>query len=193
MSADFDRSPYLYHYTSAVGLESIVRQRLLRATDTGFLNDVQEIIYVAKPLIPRLNELVDAAIEYDAEHDPLQKTRTSVAKSARDAIKRFTHLDEDMPAPHPGQYTDGATYVACLSEDHDQLGQWRAYGQSGYAIGFTKTGLEAVSTGIQAVSAKLRKVVYGDTGVVDTCDEILEYLRNRPPTGHRARTDTTTL
>jgi hypothetical protein len=41
-----------------------------------------------------------------------------------------------------------------------------------------------VSTGIQAVSADLRKVVYGDIGVVATCDEILEYLRNRPPRGH---------
>ncbi len=181
---ELDRRSCLYHYTSATGLESILRQRLLRATDTGFLNDLKEILYVAEPLIPRLDELVDAAIAYDAEHDPLQRTRTSMATSARDAIKRFTRLDKDMPTPHPGQYVDGATYVTCLSEAHDLLGQWRGYGQGGYAIGFTKTGLEAVTTGKEAVSAQLRKVTYGDTAVDDTCDEILDYLRNRPPRGH---------
>jgi hypothetical protein len=170
MAPALDRRSCLYHYTSATGLDGILGQRMFRATDTDFLNDWKEIIYVAQPLIPRMGDLVDAAIEYDAKHDPLQKTRTRMAESAQDAIKRFTHLDEDMPAPHPGQYVDGATYVACSSKDHDQLGQWRAYGQGGYSIGFTKTGLEAVS-------ADLRKIVYGDTGVVQTCDEILEYLR----------------
>ena len=177
IASGLDRSSCLYHYTSATGLDGILGQRVLRATDTGFLNDWKEIVYVAEPLIPRLGDLVDEAIEYDVEHDPLQKTRTRMAQSACDAIKRFTHFDEDMPAPHPGQYVDGATYVACLSQDHDQLGQWRGYGQGGYSIGFTRAGLEKMS-------AELRKMVYGDARRDDTCDEIIEYLRNRPSRGH---------
>jgi hypothetical protein len=136
-----DRRSCLYHYTSAVGLESILRQRSLRATDTAFLNDWQEILYAAKPLIPRMGDLLQSVAQFDATHDPLQRARSMAVESALNAIKRFVHLDDDMPTPNPGQYVDGATYVACLSEDHDQLDQWRAYGQGGYAIGFRREAL----------------------------------------------------
>jgi len=49
--AALDRNTCLHHYTSAVGLEGILRSRSLWATDTDFLNDWQEIHYAAKPLI----------------------------------------------------------------------------------------------------------------------------------------------
>ena len=55
---DFDRTEILYHYTSAVGLESILRQRCLRATDTVFLNDWQEVIFAAEPLIEQMEVLL---------------------------------------------------------------------------------------------------------------------------------------
>jgi hypothetical protein len=124
-----------------------------------------------------MNDLMEEVSLYDAEHDPLQKNRSTILGSTRTAIKRFTHLDDDMLTPHQGQYIDHATYVVCLTEKHDQLGQWRGYGQGGYAIGFRKDGLEAMP-------GQLRKVLYGDTGVEATCGEIIEYCRTRPPTGH---------
>ena len=65
-----DRRSCLYHYTSATGLESGLRQRFLRATDTGFLNDLKEIIYAAEPLIPRMNNLLEIVAAHDADHDP---------------------------------------------------------------------------------------------------------------------------
>jgi hypothetical protein len=177
MASALDRSSCLYHYTSATGLESILRQRLLRATDTGFLNDLKEIIYATEPLIPRLDDLLEIVAAHDAKYDQGQKIRSSIVRSARDAIKRFTHLDKDMPPPSPGQYRDGATYVACLTEDHDQLGQWRGYGQEGYAIGLRKAGLKAMP-------GELRRVLYGDSGVDATCEEIVEYLRTQPLSAH---------
>jgi hypothetical protein len=166
-----DRSSCLYHYTSAEGLDGILSQRLLRATDTAFLNDWQEIIYAAKPLITRMSSLAES-LSASAEDN-----RATIVASARDAIKRFVHLDEDMPEPNPGQYIDGATYVACMSEEHDQLGQWRAYGQSGYSIGFRKEGLEQVS-------AELRQVSYGDSAINEFCNTVVDYFQRRPPTGH---------
>lgn len=177
MASNLDRNSCLYHYTSATGLESILRQRLLRATDTGFLNDVQEIVYTAKPLLQQISELMEEVSRYDAEHDSLQRTRTRTLESSRDAIKRFTHLDDDMQTPHQGQYIDHATYVVCLTEKHDQLSQWRGYGQGGYAIGFRKDGLKDIV-------GQLRQVLYGDDGVHAICDEIIEFLRTRPPSGH---------
>lgn len=176
-ASELNRSSCLYHYTSSTGLESILRQQLLRATDTSFLNDLKEIIYATEPLMPRLDDLLETVETYDAKHDSGQKIRSSIVRSARDAIKRFTHLDQDMPAANPGQYLDGATYVACFTENHDQLSQWRGYGQDGYAIGFRRDGLEAMP-------GQLRQVVYGDKGVDATSNEIIEYLNTRPLTGH---------
>ncbi|MBS4729918.1 DUF2971 domain-containing protein [Mycobacterium sp. SM1] len=173
----FDRRTCLYHYTSAAGLDGILRQRLLRASDTAFLNDWQEIIYAAEPLIDRMSELLESVRQDDATRDPQQMTRSSIVKSALNAIKRFAHLDKDMPTPNPGQYIDGATYVACLSEEHDQLGQWRAYGQRGYAIGFRKVGLEQTS-------GQLKKVVYGENGINEICKTIIDYFKTRRLVGH---------
>jgi Protein of unknown function (DUF2971) len=185
MADDLDRRSCLYHYTSATGLDSILSQRLLRATDTSFLNDMQEIIYAAKPLIPQMEALLVTFIQYDADNDPLQKVRSGRLGSTLSAIKRFTRLDADMRAPNPGQYLDGATYVACLSEDHDQLGQWRGYGQSGYSIGFQKDGLKQIPGQLHNVRyGELRQVDYGDDAVNAVCDEIVEHCRTRPPARH---------
>ena len=106
-------------------------------------------------------------------------------RSTRDAIKRFTHLDKDMSAPNPGQYLDGATYVACLTENHDQLGQWRGYGQEGYAIGFRKDGLEAMP-------GELRQVLYGDSGVDATWMRSSDTAEHDPSLPIRARAATST-
>lgn len=56
--AGLDRSTCLYHYTSAVGLEGILRSRSLWATDTAFLNDWQEIVYAAEPLVADMEALL---------------------------------------------------------------------------------------------------------------------------------------
>jgi hypothetical protein len=124
-----------------------------------------------------MGNLVKTVSQFDATHDPIQKSRSSTVRSALHAIERFVHLDEDMPTPNPGWYIDGATYVACFCKDHDQLGQWRAYGQGGYAIGFRTKGL-------QQVPALLQEVFYGDSCRDETCDEIIEYFQARPPSGH---------
>ena len=182
MSDLLDRRSCLYHYTSAVGLESILRQRSLRATDTAFLNDWQEILYAAKPLVGRMRDLLESVVQFDATHDPLQQARSRAVESTLGAIKRFVHLeDDDMPTPNPGQYIDGATYVVCLSEDHDQLGQWRAYGQGGYAIGFRRDTLGKLPGQFRK---QLREVVYGENGRNKICDEIIDFLESRPPSGY---------
>ena len=174
---DFDRTEILYHYTSAVGLESILRQRCLRATDTAFLNDWQEVIFAAEPLIEQMEVLLGSVRQDDAINNPQQRTRSIIVDSALNAIRRFVRLDAQIPAANPGQYIDGATYVTCFCEDHDQLGQWRGYGQGGYSIGFRKDGLTKLHR-------QLRKVLYGKSGRDATCEEIIEHFRSRRLGGH---------
>jgi hypothetical protein len=48
-----------------------------------------------------------------------------IMESALSALRKFVSSDREF---HPG-YIDSATYVACLSEEQDDLGQWRGYGK----------------------------------------------------------------
>jgi hypothetical protein len=171
-----DRSPYLYHYTTAQGLEGILETRSLWAHDAAFMNDWKEIQYGADPLIARMTE-------YLAEHPPdpdkpiakefQQNVRLVIMKSALDALKNFTLSDRQF---HPA-YMDEATYVACLSEEHDDLGQWRAYGRRGYAVGLTKDGLEKAAP-------LLGQVEYGESAVGELCDRVISHFETRRVGAH---------
>jgi hypothetical protein len=170
-----DRSPYLYHYTSAQGLEGILRSRSLWATDAAFLNDWKEINYAAEPLIERMTDLLGAR-GYDETPGAAPESRSANISWALEAIRRFTQPDYLAHTEHHFTWMDGATYVACLSEDHDQLGQWRAYGKGGYAIGLAKHGLKETAPLLGAVD-------YGESAVNRLCDMMIEYFE-RSPTGN---------
>lgn len=171
-----DRSSNLYHYTSGPGLDGILASRCLWATDSAFLNDWREITYAAEPLINRLETFLKTWPSRDLSDVPTgtaEENRVILARSALDAIKRFIELPL---SEHRFQYIDGATYVACLTEDHDQLGQWRGYGKRGYAIGFDRDRLGKAAPVFGAVG-------YGDDAVASLCAEVIDYFGNRQPTG----------
>jgi hypothetical protein len=177
VSAPFDRGSHLYHYTSAQGLAGILASRCLWATDSAFLNDWREIKYAAEPLIERLARHIGGRVSEepsDLHPETTDDNRLVVMQSALMAIQRFMELP---PSEHRHTYIDGATYVACLSEDHDQLGQWRAYGKSGYAIGFQRDALISAAPLVGPVG-------YGEAAVGSLCDEVISYLESRPPTAH---------
>lgn len=172
-----DRSSNLYHYTSGQGLDGILSSRSIWATDAAFLNDWREITYAAEPLIDRLESYVAGLPSPDPPEgrpDSVEENRSIIANSALGAIKRFIRVP---PSEHRFHYIDGATYVACLTEDYDQLGQWRGYGKSGYAIGFDRESLGAAAP-------ILGPVRYGRDAVETLCAEIIAYFENRRPTGH---------
>jgi hypothetical protein len=174
--ASVDRKSCLYHYTNAQGLEGILRTRSLWATDSAFLNDWQEIQYGAEPLIARMTDYL-ASHAYD-KSTPISKehqseVRLMIMESALGALKKFVASDRKF---HPG-YIDSATYVACLSEEHDDLGQWRGYGRQGYAVGFTRDGLSEAAP-------LLGQVRYGDTAVGDLCDSVTRHFETRGVGAH---------
>jgi len=57
---------------------------------------------------------------FQALVEPADGNRQTAIESALIALRTFIELP---PSEHRHTYIDGATYVACLSEDHDQLGQ----------------------------------------------------------------------
>ncbi|WP_409436912.1 DUF2971 domain-containing protein [Mycobacterium sp. SMC-14] len=166
---DPDRRCRLYHYTSTLGLQGILRTRSLWATDAAFLNDWQEIHYGAEPLMDRMkNYLTDYPPSPPIAVTNEQGVRSTIMKSALDALEKSVSADRGA---HPA-YVDSATYVACLSESHDDLGQWRGYGQHGYAIGFRKEDL-------RVAAPLLGQVAYGDSAVRDLCNDVMHYFETR--------------
>jgi hypothetical protein len=166
-----DRKSCLYHYTSAQGLEGILRSRALWATDSAFPNDWQEIHFGATPLIARMTEYLaghpyDKSTPISKEHE--LEIRLMIMESALKALEKFVSSDREF---HPRDM-DSATYVACLSEDHDDLGRWRGYGQHGYAIGLRRDGLKGAAP-------RLGQVRYGDRAVAELCDSVIRLFETR--------------
>lgn len=103
----------LWHYTTAEGLLGILSEGALRAGSLDSLNDVSEGRYMSEQVVAALGE-----------HVP-DRDRRALKSLLGDA-----HVEA------------GALAVACLCEDGDLLGQWRAYtGGRGFAIGFDSAKL----------------------------------------------------
>ncbi len=102
--------PILYHYTSRAGLQGIIRERAVWASEARYLNDARE-----------LTTAIDEVRELLTDRPGLRELHTRI-HGILDQMKE-------------GQ----DTFVFSLSNDGgDELSQWRAYARpgNGYAIGF---------------------------------------------------------
>jgi hypothetical protein len=111
----------LWHYTNGPALISILETMTLYSTQLSCLNDTTELRYGSRLFQEALRTKRAAILEEGME-----------AALLDGALKYFAE-DPDFPAqavvPH---------FVACFTEEQDDLSQWRAYGggENGYAIGF---------------------------------------------------------
>src|ERR1044071_681854 len=113
----------LYHYTTAAGLEGIVRERKLRATNFSFMNDPSEVQHGRDLVEAALTERLDAASGID------------------ERFFQFVvgNFNKEMLAE---------VYVCCFTKLEDDLSQWRAYGASAterYSIGFDSEEIEGAA------------------------------------------------
>lgn len=114
----------LYHYTTAAGLEGIVRERKLRATNFSFMNDPSEVQHG--------RELVEAELT----------ERFEIASGIEEDFFQFviSNFNIEMLAE---------IYVCCFTKLKDDLSQWRAYGASAierYSIGFDSSEITRAAT-----------------------------------------------
>lgn len=108
----------VYHYTTASGLESILRNGVLWATDLLYLNDSAELEYV----FSLLSNAADAG-----SFSTLPGVEMKGAQLLTDIIERLKRT-----------YIDAARiYVACFCKCGNLLSQWRGYagGTGGFSIG----------------------------------------------------------
>ena len=137
----------IYHYTSANGLKGIIESKRLWATDVWFMNDTAEATYGLYAIERFLN----------THENTTKDSENAVRQKATDIIQSWREQD-----PY-------RNYIACLSENGDQLSQWRAYGSGiGFSIGFDRGALERLFYPPVPVPGRftVRKVVY-DTAEQD--------------------------
>jgi hypothetical protein len=117
---------YLYHYTTLDAFISIVKTQEIWASNIFYLNDIAEYHW-AVDLARKLLDILIGDETDDARRQTLGKLRG--------------HL-EDV---RPGTITK-PVFAWHLSEEDDDLSQWRAYGpDGGVAMGFRQAELHALA------------------------------------------------
>jgi hypothetical protein len=124
LGAIFSNNPTapLFHYTTIQGFRGIIGSKHLWASDARFLNDWSEIRYVAS--------IIEPALDMRRHVEP---RRVDEIRKLQTALDGWTHAHHR----HPG------IYVCSLSENGNQLSQWRAYcpNGGGVSIGFDSVEL----------------------------------------------------
>jgi hypothetical protein len=116
------RPRLIYHYTNNAGLMGIVEKGELWLTNAAFLNDPRELEHGVEPALRR----IEAASREGRQE--LAWFVEPLGRSLRENLSEIAHC-----------------FICSFSREHDDLGQWRGYGDTGkgYAIGFEAKTLEA--------------------------------------------------
>lgn len=126
-SVEYDPETTLWHYTNGRGLIGIIESGAIHATHVACLNDSTEIRYASKLLRDALIDL---------------KQKSAGDLEAQEFLAKVLELTAE--SPRSPTHAPSRFFVACFSDQEDDLSQWRAYGESGgengYSIGFCLRG-----------------------------------------------------
>jgi Protein of unknown function (DUF2971) len=133
-ASDTDLPETLYHYTDINGVQGIWEKGELWLTHSLFLNDTSELQLgtgivenvINANIISLGMVLSDAAISGSPLRDIYDEPEMAELKDISSAIRYAKGLD---------------TFIACLTEQGDQLSQWRGYAREGYCVGLKTSAL----------------------------------------------------
>jgi len=136
-----NKEKWVSHYTDAGGLQGILSGQTgpsIRATDSRFLNDASEIIYIYESLEERIQayEIPAESLELASRGNP----GTFNLQAPEDQAARRNHLITQMKKDGLLPKRPDKIYLACFSKEADLLSQWRAYahGRQGYSLQFDR-------------------------------------------------------
>lgn len=126
----FQPPPKLYHYTDDGGFNGFFGNKTIWLTSYKFMNDSTEFTYGINILEKKLNEFLK------------QPSYTNEFSKTCKGIWNLIKEDSVAPKIKP--------YIYCLSEERDNLGQWRAYAKdgTGYCLEFDSSGLQGLDNQI---------------------------------------------
>lgn len=144
----YDNIPknFLYHYTTQEALLKIIDTNSIWATSILYLNDEKEFNQAMDKFFDKLFEEGPASGYYKMEAQKTKLLKSNLVK--------------------------GHIFVSSLSENEDQLSQWRAYcSKSGFCIGFDPSILKDLA---EQNGAELIKCVYEPEKQKMIIDEIFD-------------------
>lgn len=111
----------LWHYTNGQSLIAMLETMSIFSTQLSCLNDTTELRYGSN--------LFREALSAKRAIIPEKSAVSALLDGALDYFKENPNFPAQAVVPH---------FVACFSEERDDLSQWRAYGngENGYAVGF---------------------------------------------------------
>ena len=149
----------------------LARASKLWVSDVRHMDDSQELLFGAAPLVERLRT---AAAD--------SSTPSELASTLEQLERVFS--DEDVLS------WDLRCFVACFSESGDSVSQWKSYagGPDGYALGFSWEALAehsfAFHPGTTVMGnntyfpAGLRQMAYGEAAAEAIADGVVNWLRS---------------
>lgn len=168
----------IYHYCSLPTFQKIIEGKSIWLSDISKSNDSMELAWIYKELKKHCKELQSEYIKnqieiYKADGHPPRYDR-------KDHDAELFLIEECLTSP----YYD--TYAFCLSEDKDQLSQWRGYADdgNGICIGFNTEYFYCINKDNVSINDFiLKKVNYGKEkfmSLVESQDILGKYSKNKP-------------
>jgi len=144
----------LFHYTTIRGLRGIVQTKQIWATDARFLNDWSEIDYVAT--------VADRLIDIRRHTAP-------------ERINDLRELQNILTTWRRTHSRPGGIYVCSLSENGNQLSQWRGYCPNGGGVSIEFDSVE-LHTSMFPRGIITVKISYEKSYQEQVVDGLLDYL-----------------
>ena len=140
----------LYHYTSNRGLVGIIEHRALHFSDVRFLNDSREFRHFCDMIEPSIRVRASNYRQSWIEHGCKESIFDAMVENLCARSRNEALFQRMSKFGHP--------FIFSLSEERDNLSQWRAYGNGEYCIGFDTDKLSELR------GATLLKIHYSDLG-----------------------------
>lgn len=133
----------LFHYTDAHGFAEIVQKQELWATHFRYLNDSKEVLHGEEIIEDEARKLAQK------EEDGLPSA------FAHDLVQLYSSYRLSEKAD---------IFIASLSEEGDQLSQWRGYGGrgAGYALGFSHSQRAVAEPGDERYATVIYRCSYDE-------------------------------
>lgn len=160
----------VYHYTSPLGIYSILQDDKLWFSDCQFLNDKSEYLYIKKPLIKALNlkgEKPDESfIDQLLFSEPYQSSSIELEKEGRKVHKIIIKCNR--------------FFIFCASTSPDTQNMWNYYVKNGQYLGYNlginvDTLIDHFLT-LPGVTVTHGKVLYDEHKQVNQIKTFLERL-----------------
>ena len=143
----------LYHYCSVDTFVKIVQNKTLRLCEIAKSNDSMEFQWLERKIIP-------AIIDREFNKAPFE-TGLEYAKKKLTELEKVHEIYNSFYSKDGNFYDSRIVFATCLSENGDQLSQWRAYSDNGcgVSIGFDLRAFSAFSES-DSLEYNFKKVIY---------------------------------